>query len=566
MVDWLLEAMPSTGLTPEALTDEHRAIARTVDEFWRRDVAPRLDAIRAHEPGAPRAVLRRAATLGLTAMHVPEAYGGLALDLPSIVVAVEHMAADASYLGWHLGHSGIGTLPLVFFGTDAQKRRYLPRLSRVDLLAAYALTEPQAGSDMRAIAMRAERTADGAAYELTGQKMWITNGGEADLFTVFAQVDGHGLTVFLVEREFGVQSGAEEHKMGLAGTSTTALYFDRVRVPVENVLGGLGDGHRIALSVLNIGRLTMGPLAIGGAKAILDISLRYAADRRASGAAIGTLGAVQALIADAAIRLYAVESATWRAVELVERRAASSSERAAADRHAAECAIVKVAASEMLDAVADAGVQIHGGYGYHRDAFVERAYRDARINRIFEGTNEINRLIIPPLVLKRVEAGAGALLETARHDLASVQTFAAAPPAADDGTIVDRARVITRIMLAAAVGRYGPRLRDCQQVTMAIADGMIDVFVMDACAARARARGASDDDSPMAAMAAVHVRGAMERIASAAGAVLAAVCDPAEARAAQRAVRALAACEPFDVIAARTAVARRLADAGRFVV
>src|SRR5690606_38557292 len=232
----------------ERLGDEHRAIGSTVDEFWTRDVAPALDAILRREPGAARAVLRQATALGLTAMQVPEAWGGLEADLPSIMVAIEGLARDQSYLGWHLGHCGIGMLPLLFYGTDVQKAKYLPRLIPVDMLAAYALTEPEAGTDALAARTRADLSADGRHYLLTGQKMWITNGGEADLFTVFAKVNGTDFTAFLVERAFGVRSGADEHKMGLAGTSTTALYFDQVPVPVENVLGEVGRGHVIALN------------------------------------------------------------------------------------------------------------------------------------------------------------------------------------------------------------------------------------------------------------------------------------------------------------------------------
>ncbi|MEO8481575.1 MAG: acyl-CoA dehydrogenase family protein [Acidobacteriota bacterium] len=572
MSDWTI-AFPSQPIdTPETLTDEHRAIGRTVDEFWTREVAPQLDAIRAHAPGVARAVVRKAGELGLTSMQIPEAYGGLDLDLPSVVVAVEHLSEDASYLGWHFAHSGIGTLPLVFYGTDEQKRRYLPRLATVELLGAYALTEPQAGSDARAATMRAELTADGRFYELTGQKMWITNGGEADLFTVFAQVDGNKLTAFLVERGFGVVSGAQEHKMGIVGTSTTALYFDRVRVPVENVLGAVGKGHLVAFNVLNFGRLKVGPIAIGGAKKILDVSIAYATTRRAFGASIATFGAVERMLADAAIRLYAVESATWHAVGLIERdtqtrlatpgASRSAAELAAFERHAAECSIIKIAASEMLDDVADIGVQIHGGYGYHVDYFVERAYRDARINRIFEGTNEINRVVIPSLVLKRAAADGVPLLEAARRRLDTLSALATSPPAETDDEVVERARTITQLMLAAAERRRGAGLRQHQEVTMGIADGMIELFVMTSCLARAR----QAPHSSAGDMASAYLHAALARIASAAEDVMSSVCEGNEARTATAAVRALAARAPRDLIALRARIAQRLVQEGRYTI
>lgn len=447
-------ATPGSVFTPERLGDEHRAIGSTVDEFWTRDVAPALDAILRREPGAARAVLRQAAALGLTAMQVPEAWGGLEADLPSIMVAIEGLARDQSYLGWHLGHCGIGMLPLLFYGTDAQKAKYLPRLIPVDMLAAYALTEPEAGTDALAARTRADLSADGRHYLLTGQKMWITNGGEADLFTVFAKVNGTDFTAFLVERAFGVRSGADEHKMGLAGTSTTALYFDQVPVPVENVLGEVGRGHVIALNVLNIGRLELGPNMLGGAKEVLQASLRHAAERRAFGATLDSFGAVREMLAGMVVRMFATESATWRVVGLIEdettrRRAAGDArlqaEVAAFEEFAAECSIVKVLASEMLGVVADHGVQIHGGYGYHRDYLVERIYRDARINRIFEGTNEILRLFIALTAMNDV----GQTLRELSKSLEGVFT----DPIKGFGVL--RQYAIHRVSLATGINREG---------------------------------------------------------------------------------------------------------------
>src|SRR6202007_1201222 len=418
---------PNEIFTAEDLNEEHRAIARTVDQFWTNEVEPHLEAIRQQTPGVALSVLRKAAELGLAAIPIPEKFGGMEMDLPSVMIAGEHLARDASYGSWHSSHTGIGTLPVLFFGNEEQKRRYLPKLAKVELLAAYALTEPLAGSDALAVRTRADLSRDGQYYVLNGQKMWITNGGAADLFTVFAKVGGEKFTAFLVERSFpGVTSGAEEHKMGIKGSSTTAVYFDNVPVPVENVLGEIGRGHVIAFNILNIGRLKLGPAVMGAAKSILSISIKYAKQRKAFGLPIASFGAIQHKLAEMAIRIFATESMAWRVVGLIqaqlsgaEHGAADSAkvELKAAEEYAAECSMVKVFAAEMLDYVADEGVQIHGGYGFHQDYMVERAYRDARINRLFEGTSEINRLVISGMPLKRAARGTLPLLEAARKTL-----------------------------------------------------------------------------------------------------------------------------------------------------
>src|SRR6201993_3582813 len=349
------ETAPQHNFTPEDLTEEHLAIGRTIDEFWAKEVEPNLPAIREKKPGLALAILRKSAELGLTGISIPEEYGGMEMDLPSLMVAGEHMGRDSSYGSWYSAHTGIGTLPILYFGNAQQKKKYLPQLARAELLAAYALTEPLAGSDALAARTRADLSPDGSHYILNGQKMWITNGGAADLFTVFAKVGGEKFTAFLVERSFhGVSSGAEEHKMGITGSSTTAVYLDNVPVPVENVLGEIGRGHVIAFNILNIGRLKLGPASVGVAKNVLAICLKYAKQRKAFGSSIAEFGAIQHKLAEMAIRIYAAESMTWRVVGLIENqiRAASTKssdhtahELKAIEEFAAECSMVKVYAA-----------------------------------------------------------------------------------------------------------------------------------------------------------------------------------------------------------------------------
>src|SRR5580658_4812034 len=420
---FLLESQtPEQVFTPEDFTEEHRAIAKATEEFWNQEVAPHLDEIQHQQFDVLKAVLRKSATLGLTAVFLPEKYGGMEMDLTSMVLVGQSLARDGSYASCHGAQMGIGCMPVLLFGTEEQKRKYLPRLASAEMIAAYALTEPQAGSDALAARTRADLSADGTHYVLNGQKMWITNGGFADLYTVFAKIGGEQFTAFLVERAWpGVTSGAEEKKMGIKGSSTTAVYFDNVRVPIENLLGEIGRGHIIAFNILNIGRLKLGPFACGGAKNVLAVSLKYAKERKAFGSSIADFGAIQHKLAEMAIRTFAAESIVWRTVGLI----APEESLKTIEEFAVECSIVKVYASEVLDYVVDEGVQIHGGYGYHQDYAVERAYCDSRINRIFEGTNEINRLLIAGMLLKRAARGQLPLMQAVQKLLGGLLTSSA---------------------------------------------------------------------------------------------------------------------------------------------
>src|SRR6202167_4113774 len=465
------ETAPEDTFTPEDLSKEHLAVGHLVDDFWANEVEPNLPAIREKKPGVALAVLRKSAELGLTGMTIPEEFGGMEMDLPSLMVAAEHMGRDASYAGWHSAHTGIGTLPIVYFGNEQQKKKYLPKLAKVEMLAAYALTEPLAGSDALAARTRADLAPDGKHYILNGQKMWITNGGAADLFTVFAKIGGEKFTAFLVERKFpGVSSGAEEKKMGIKGSSTTAVYFDNVPVPVENVLGEIGRGHVIAFNILNIGRLKLGPAGVGAAKNVLATCLKYAKQRKAFGSTIAEFGAIQHKLAEMAIRIFVAESMIWRVAGLVENQmhaaspesADGSQELKAIEEFAAECSMIKVYASEMLDYVVDEGVQIHGGYGYHQDYMVERAYRDSRINRLFEGTSEINRLVITGMPLKRAARGNLPLLGAARAILhhPEPQTGSESPDA--ELRLLRNAKKIALLTLGVAHEKHGVQLEQQQ--------------------------------------------------------------------------------------------------------
>jgi alkylation response protein AidB-like acyl-CoA dehydrogenase len=480
------------------------------------------------------------------------------------MVVAEQFAGDGSFGGWHGAHAGIGTLPLLLFGTEAQKQKYLPRLSSCEMVAAYCLSEPQAGSDALAARTRADLSPDGTHYILNGQKMWITNGGKADFFTVFAKINGEQFSAFLVERAFpGVSNGAEEQKMGIKGSSTTAVFFDNVAVPVDNLLGEAGRGHIIAFNILNIGRLKLGGFAVGGSKNVLQISLAYAKDRKAFGTTISHFGMIQHKLAEMAIRIYATESMTYRVEGLIESHLESFSwdepdaarrMMKAVEEFAAECSIIKVYASEMLDYVVDEGVQIHGGYGYHQDYAVERAYRDSRINRIFEGTNEINRLLIAGMLLKRAQQGRLGLVKAAKGLMDEVLSGPST-----GGGLVSNSKKIALLLMALAFEKFGLELEKQQEVIAGIADVIMETFAMESAQFR------SQKNSLAADICAVLLPDAMARIELFARPVLAACAEGDALRANMAILRRFAKFEPVDSIALRRRIAERLLTAGRYV-
>jgi len=465
----------------------------------------------------------------------------------------------------------------LLFGTEDQKERYLPKVSTAEMVAAYCLTEPQAGSDSLAAKTRADLTPDGKHYILNGQKMWITNGGGADLYTVFAKIGGEKFTAFLVERAFpGVKPGAEEKKMGIKGSSTTAVYLDNVKVPVENVLGEIGRGHIIAFNILNLGRLKLGPFAVGGAKEVLRDSLKYAKERKAFGKSIAEFGMIQHKLAEMAIRIFATESSSYRVVGLIQNELedfswkkpdAAKSMLKAVEEFAAECSFIKIFASEMLDYVVDEGVQIHGGYGFSQEYAVERAYRDARINRIFEGTNEINRLLATGMLLKRAQRGQLGLVEAVKKLQAELLAGPSASAGGDEETkLVENAKKVALFALGVAFQKYMAAIEEQQEIMAAISDISMNVFAMESALLRSQKLTKLGKGENARDMVAVFLREAMETVESAGRTVLAASSDGDALRTNLAVLKRFTKFEPVDAIAARRRIAARLLQADRYAV
>ncbi len=571
---FLLTASPEEIFTPEDFTEEHRAIARTTEVFWNQEVAPHLDEIQQQQFDVLKSVLRKSAELGLTAVFVPEKYGGMEMDLTSMAIVGQGLARDGSYTTCHGAQTGIGSLPVLLFGTEQQKQKYLPRLASAELIAAYALTEPHAGSDALAARTRADLSPDGSHYVLNGQKMWITNGAIADLYTVFAKVGGEKLTAFLVERAWpGVSPGAEEKKMGLKGSSTTAVYFDNVKVPVENVLGEIGRGHIIAFNILNLGRLKLGLFAHGGAAEALAVSIRYAKERKAFGKSIAEFGMIQAKLAEMAVRMYTNESMAYRVVGELEARLkgmtwedadASARVLKAAEEFAVECSLIKIFGSEMLDYVVDEAVQIHGGYGYHQDYLVERAYRDSRINRIFEGTNEINRLLATGMLLKRAQRGTLPLVDAVKKLQAEILGGSRPGESSGAGEIdpIANSKKVGLFLLGAAYQRFGDKLEAQQEVVAGITDVLMNSYALESALLRARKCGRESALD----MAAVSSADAMDTIETSARTVLAACSEGDELRTSLAVLRRFTKRDAVDTIALRRRIAARLLEAGRYSV
>ncbi|MFN7925027.1 MAG: acyl-CoA dehydrogenase family protein [Bryobacteraceae bacterium] len=570
----LSAATPEDVFTPEDFTSEHKAIAKVTADFCQGEIVPNIEAIQHQEPGVAIKVLRKSAELGLTAVVVPEKFGGMELDFTSAMIVAENLARDASYSGWHGGHSGIGTLPLLLFGNEQQKAKYLTKLAKAEMVGAYCLSEPHAGSDALAAKTRADLSADGTHYVLNGQKMWITNGGGADLYTVFAKVGGEKFTAFLVERAWpGVTPGVEEKKMGIKGSSTTAVYFDNVKVPVENVLGEIGRGHIIAFNILNVGRLKLGPGTVGGSKNVLQICLKYAKERKAFGKSIGEFGMIQHKLAEMAIRIFAAETMSYRVTGMIERHledftwdapGASETLMKAVEEFATECSYVKVFASEVLDYVTDEGVQIHGGYGFHQDYAVERAYRDSRINRIFEGTNEINRMLATGMMLKRAQRGKLPLVEAVKKLQAEIMEGPALSERSDE-TLVANAKRAALFAMGVAYQKFQGELENQQEILASITEIAMSAFAMESVLLRARKMPAAKAEMALD-MAAVFLREAMETVDSHARNVVAACGEGDTMRMNLSILKRFTRFEPVNAIELRRKIAGKLLAAERYTL
>lgn len=466
-----LLAPPSAVFSPEAFSEQQRLIAQTAETFAQQEIAIASEAIERQDFEATRALLRQAGRLGLTGVDVPEAYGGLGLDFAASAIVADHLAVQGSFSVSFGAHVGIGTLPLVFFGSEEQKRKYLPRLATAEWIGAYALSEAGSGSDALAMRTEARLAPGGDEYLLNGEKMWISNAGFADLFTVFAILEGR-VTAFLVEAGYaGVATGPEEHKMGIHGSSTRSLLLRDARVPRSNVLGEVGYGAHIAFQILNIGRFKLGAACIGGARNLLRHAIGYARQRHAFGQPIASFGLMQHFVASMAMGIYAAESTVYRTAGMM-------ADEKDLNEYAVECSMVKVHASEMLDAVVDQAVQIYGGIGFVSGNAAERAYRDARVNRIFEGTSEINRLLISSMLLRRAEKGSLALLPAAEQAAAEML----APPG--ELGLCERARKIALLVCAIAYRRYREAIAQQQEMLAMIADLLVGVYVMQSVAVR----------------------------------------------------------------------------------
>ena len=571
---WLIEPTDFREvLTPERLTDEHRLIGNTTQEFVEQEVLPELNRLEQHDWTIARRLIKRCGDLGLLGVDVPEVYGGLNLDKISSLVVSERMASAASFGATFGGQTNLTLLPLILFGTEAQKQQYIPALLSGELVGAYCLSETGSGSDALGAKTRAARLPDGS-FVLNGEKMWITNGGFADVFIVFAKVDGEHFTAFIVERAFGgVTSGKEEHKMGLHGSSTTAVILQDVKVPADNLLGEVGKGHKVAFNVLNFGRFKLGGMCSGGARAAIGEAAKYAAARKQFGQPIATFGAIRYKLGEMIVRTYAVESLLYRMAGMIDARIETmphdpsdgSASLAVFEEYAIEASIAKVAGSEVLNYVLDENIQIHGGNGYVKDYPAERHYRDARVNRIFEGTNEINRLLIPGMLARRAVKGDVPIIAAAK----ALQDELLGPPAlpslpgADDSLLSEERRAVdsfkkTALMVfGLAMQTYGLKLTDQQEVLINIADIMIDVFSAESAVLRAAAQ---TDRTPRGALhadaARVFVNDAAMRVDASARQALAAMTQGDALRTMLAALRRLAKFVPIDTVTLR----RRLAD------
>jgi alkylation response protein AidB-like acyl-CoA dehydrogenase len=574
------ERRPEDIFTPEDFTVEHRQIAKTTVDFTTNEVMPAAAEIEAKNFAVTRSLLRKAGELGLLAVDVPEAYGGLEMDKVTSALVAESMSQLASFSVAFSAHTGIGTLPFVWYGTPAQKQKYLPKLATGEWIGAYALSESSSASDAMNCRTRAVLSEDGRHYVLNGEKMWITNSGFADVFTVFAKIDGEKFSAFIVDRGTpGFSVGAEEHKLGIRGSSTCPLILADCQVPVENLLGEPGKGHHIAFNILNIGRFKLGAACVGGARNSLQHAIRYAKDRKAFGKSICEFGLIQEKLAESATGVYVGEALTYRTIGMIDAALAdvdSQAEGASREiqKRIEECSILKVWGSEMLDMVVDHVVQIFAGYGYVEEYPAERAYRDARINRIFEGTNEINRLIITGWLMKRAMTGQLPLLQAIKQLMDEVMSGPSAGdgrpgPLAEEHKVLANVKKLALFAAGAASQKYMQALADQQEVMGALADCISEVYAIESAILRAEKLRASRGDAAAkqaVAMTKYYTAKAAQTVELSARKVIAAVAEGDMLRTQMAILRRLSKHEPSDTIALGRQIARHVIDSGRYAL
>jgi alkylation response protein AidB-like acyl-CoA dehydrogenase len=582
---FLLESrQPDEVFTPEDFTEQHQLIAQTAEEFAMNEIVPNVEKIEHKDFSVTRDLLKKAGELGLSSAEIPEAYGGLDMDKVTAAVIADHIAKYAGFATSWGGHTGIGTLPIVYFGTEEQKQKYLPRLASGEIVGAYALSESTSGSDAMNCRTRAVLSSDGKHYVLNGEKMWITNAGFADLFTVFAKIEGEKFSAFLVEKTFpGFSIGAEEHKMGIRGSSTCPIILNDCKVPAENLLGEIGKGHLIAFNILNIGRFKLGAMCLGGGRVSLQNAIEYAKQRKAFNKVIADFGLVREKIANMATLLYVGESLVYRTVALMD-AALSDVDKSAADaakqmlkaieEYAVECSIIKVWGSEMIDYVVDETLQIYAGYGFVEEYPAERAYRDARINRIFEGTNEINRLIITGFLLKRAMSGKLPLMPAIKKLMDEVLSGPSMGEElegalAEERKLVMQAKKLGLFAAGSATQKYMQAIQDQQEIMGAIADMTIETYAMESAVLRTQkmvqAKGEASAALPIA-MTRVYLSQAMEKVEAAAKKVIAAVAEGDMLRTQLAILRRLAKHEPFNTIELRQQIAQKMIERGKYTL
>lgn len=568
--------------TPEDLSEEHQQIVQTTQEFAKNEIVPNLEKIEHKEFAVTRELIRKACEIGIANVDIPEQYGGSDMDKISSAIIAEHISVSGSFSVSFGGHVGIGTLPIVYFGTPEQKAKYLPKLATGEWIAAYALSESTSASDAMNARTKAVLSPDGKEWILNGEKMWITNGGFADVYVVFAKVDGEKFSAFIVERDFpGFQAGAEEKKMGIRGSSTTPIILNDCRVPKENLLGEIGKGHVIAFNTLNIGRYKLGAGVIGGARHSLNNSIAYAKQRKAFGKVLADFGTIKEKLAQMAVEVYTGESMSYRTVGMID-SALSEIDRGAPDvykqtakgieEYAVECSILKVWGSEMIDHVVDETVQIFGGYGFVEEYPAERSYRDARVNRIFEGTNEINRMIITGWLLKRAMSGQLALMPAIKKLTDEIMSGAGSEPLegtlASERTLVSNAKKAGLMLAGAASQKYMMALSDQQEILGAIADMVIETYAMDSVVLRTQKlieRQGEARSQHAIAMTQVSLAQSLNRIEAAARKVVAAVAEGDMLRTQLVILRRLFKYEPYNTISLNQQIANRIIDAGKYV-